>query len=125
MSTPTPSREAGLPGSLRALSVVLMVGGGLYALVGLTGVSQDSRAGSLLAMGFLVLGTLSLAIGWSLFKGRRWAYVGAIVLFALIVVTGVLGAIRGDARAIVAQLFLPGLALWLLLRPTARAHFRR
>lgn len=120
-----PSREAGLPGRLRALSVVLMVGGGLYALVGLTGVSQDSRAGSLLAMSFLVLGALSLAIGWSLFKDRRWAYLGAIVLFTLIVATGVLGAIRGgDVPAVAAQLFLPGLALWLLLRPTARAHFR-
>ena len=114
-----------LPTSVRVVSLVLMVGGALYAVIGLAGVSQQSRSDALVSMGLLVLGAVALGIGWSLFKSRRWAYVAAIVVLAVAVVAGVVAAIAAGDRAVLAQVFVPGLGVWLLVRQDSREHFGR
>ena len=117
--------EAPLPASIRVVSLVLMVGGALYAVIGLAGVSQQSRSDALVSMGLLTLGAVCLGIGWSLFKSRRWAYVAAVVVLAVALLVGVVTAIAGGERAVLAQVFLPGLGVWLLLRRDSRAHVSR
>lgn len=117
--------ETPLPASVRVVSLVLMVGGALYAVIGLAGVSQESRSDALVSMALLVLGAVALGIGWSLFKSRRWAYVAAVVVLAVAVAGAVVAAIAGGDRAVLAQVFLPGLGVWLLLRRDSREHFSR
>lgn len=115
--------EVPLPASVRVVSLVLMVGGALYAVIGLAGVSQESRSDALVSMGLLVLGAVALGIGWSLSKRRRWAYAAAVIVLAVAVVSVVIAAIAGSERAVLAQAFLPGLGVWLLLRRDSRAYF--
>lgn len=119
------AQRPALPTSARVVAIVLMVGGGIYAVLGLGGVSNDDRATALLSMGLLVLGAACLLVGWRLLNGERWAFVAAVVLMSLAVIGVVGSAVSSGDRAIVAQGFLPALAIWLLVRPATREHFLR
>lgn len=122
MNAPAPQVSA-LPTPVRVVAMVLMAAGGLYAIIGMTGISSLDRTEALAAMGSLVLGVAAVATGWRVLQGDRWAHVAAVALLSIAVVTVVVSAIRASDRAILAQAFLPGVGIWLLVRAESRTHF--
>jgi 4-hydroxybenzoate polyprenyltransferase len=112
-----------LPGTARVVAIVLIAGGALYGIVATLGVSQGEQAAAALSIAILALGAICMLVGWRLLNGDRWAYIAAIVVLALAVLGGVVNAIGSGDRAVLAQVFLPGVGLWLLLRSEVREYF--
>ena len=112
-----------VPTSVRAVGIVLGVAGALYLIIGVTGVSSSDRSGALLAVGLLLFGAVCLVLGWKLVQGSRWAYFAAAVVLVLAIVGGVISAIQAGDRAVLAQVFVPGLGLYLLSRRESRDRF--
>lgn len=112
-----------VPTSVRAVGIVLGVAGAMYLIIGVTGVSTSDRSGALLAVGVVALGAVCLVLGWKLVQGARWAYFATAVVLVLAIVGGVISAIQAGDRAALAQVFVPGLGLYLLSRRESRDRF--
>jgi lysylphosphatidylglycerol synthetase-like protein (DUF2156 family) len=112
-----------VPLTVRIVGWALVIGGALYGVFGTIGVFSEVRSEALQSMVVLAFGVACLFIGRKLLANRRGAYIAAIVLLALAVVMGAVRAIVEGDRAMLAQLFLPGVGLWLLLMQETRTHF--
>src|SRR5690625_3680964 len=112
-----------VPTSVRAVGIVLGVAGAMWLIVGVTRVSSSDRPGAVLAIGAMVLGAVCLVLGWKLVQGARWAYFATAVVLVLAIVGGVVSAIQAGDRAALAQVFVPGLGLYLLSRRESRDRF--
>jgi lysylphosphatidylglycerol synthetase-like protein (DUF2156 family) len=113
------------PLTIRIVGWALVIGGALYVLFGTIGVFSEVRSEALQSTVVVVFGVACFFIGRKLLQDRRGAYIAAVVLLALAVLAGAGRAIMEGDRAMLAQIFLPGVGLWLLLMQETRTHFAR
>jgi hypothetical protein len=113
------------PLTIRIVGWALVVGGVLYGVFGTIGVFSDVRSEALEAMVILGFGVACLLIGRSLLRNSRRAWVAAVVLLGLALAGGAIRSIIEGDRTMLAQLFLPGVGLWLLLMKETRDYFAR
>jgi hypothetical protein len=106
---------------------VIAAAGGLLSLFGAASVFSGSATGpTWLAIVVTIFGILGLALGVGFYTGRRWAWMGGIVIYIVSIVLGILeivyggsvGGIGGVIR-IVAGVVIP----LYLMRPGPKSFF--
>lgn len=115
--------EIAAPLAIRIVGWALVVGGVLYGVFGTIGVFSDVRSDALESMVVLAFGVACLVIGRLLLRNSRRAWVAAVVLLGLAFVGGAVRSVIEGDRTMLAQLFLPGVGLWLLLMKETRDYF--
>ncbi|MDA4125793.1 MAG: hypothetical protein OK452_01115 [Thaumarchaeota archaeon] len=128
---PKPSRPTGVT----ILAILDFVGGVLAFFVGLFVVALGgsgllSQFGYGFVSGFVVvagvaviiIGLLGLLLGWGMWTGKEWAWILAIVLYALGALSSLLSLAGGSLGSIV-SLVIYGLLLWYLWKPHVKAYF--
>ena len=123
------------PGGVTVLSILDFIGGILAFLVGLFVVAVGgsgllAQLGYGLFSGFVVvagvavviIGLLSLLLGYGMWTGKGWAWLLAVILYALGALSSLLSLAGGSFGSIV-SLVIYGLLLWYLWKPHVKAYF--
>ena len=110
--------ELGILGGL-----VLVVVGGAGVLSSL-GYGVFSGLVSVVGGFFMLVGILALAVGWGMWTGKGWAWMLALVLYGLGVLSGIASLAGGSLSSIVG-LLIDVLLIWYLFRPNVKAYFGR
>jgi hypothetical protein len=77
---------------------VIAAAGGLLSLYGAASVFSGGAAGpTWLAIIVTIFGILGLALGVGFYTGRRWAWMGGIVIYIVSVVLGILEIVYGGS----------------------------
>lgn len=130
---PKPAR----PGGVTVLAILDFLGGilaffaGLF-VVALGGSGLLSQFGYGFVSGFVVvagvaviiIGLLALLLGYGMWTGKEWAWLLAVILYALGAVSSLLSLAGGSFGSIV-SLVIYGLLLWYLWKPHVKAYFGR
>ena len=94
----------------------------------------QNLSGSFFILGIFLapLGIADIIIGWALLRGKRWAWIGTVILTIISVIFNVvaiiLTGIPVDAVTIgvdIAGFTLAGIILWYLYRPNVKSYFGR
>lgn len=110
--------------------ILALLGGVFLVAVGRTGIM--SRLGYGMYEGFiagvggaaLVVGLFAILVGWGLWSGKEWAWVLAIVLYALGLLFSLISLVGQPIRAVIG-IVVYVLLLWYLFRPGVKAFFGR
>jgi hypothetical protein len=106
---------------------VIAAAGGLLSLFGAASVFSGNATGpTWLAIMVTIFGILGLALGVGFYTGRRWAWMGGIVIYIVSILLGILeilyggsvGGIGGVIR-IIAGIVIP----LYLMRPSPKGFF--
>lgn len=125
------------PTGVAVLAILDLIGGILALLVGVllvgiggTGILSQFGYGfysgfvSLFGGIIVIVGVLALVVGWGMWTGKRWAWVLAIVLYALGILSN-LGSLAGGSVSSIVGLLIYALLLWYMFRPHVKAFFGR
>lgn len=105
------------PLSVQAVAGLSVLAGTFFFAVGVHAWSEGLTFLGLPGWSVIALGAPCVAVGNSLTKGGRRGRIGAIIVCVPVIVSGLVDAFTGgDIRGTAAQLILPGLVLWVLLR---------
>ncbi len=128
---PKPSR----PGGVTVLAILDFLGGILAFFVGLFVVALGgsgllAQFGYGFASGFVVvagvaviiIGLLGLLLGYGMWTGKEWAWLLAVILYALGALSSLLSLAGGSFGSIV-SLVIYGILLWYLWKPHVKAYF--
>jgi lysylphosphatidylglycerol synthetase-like protein (DUF2156 family) len=119
------NQRADLPVGAKIVAWLLVIGGGLFAVVGTIGVFDEARTEALMGMLMLAFGVVYLVVGRGMLRGSRTAYLAAVVVLAASVLLAVVRAVAEGDRSLVSQGFVPALAVWALLSSEPRAYYAR
>ena len=121
-SQPKPKRPVGV-----IVIAVIAAAGGLLSLFGAASVfSGNGTSPTWLAIVVVIFGILGLALGVGFYTGRRWAWMGGIVIYIISILLGILeivyggtiGGVGGVIR-IIAGIIIP----LYLTRPGPKSFF--
>lgn len=112
--------------------------GGILALLGGVFLVGVGRAGVMTRLGYgmyegfiagvggvaLVVGLFAILVGWGLWSGKDWAWVLAIVLYALGLLFSLVSLVGQPIRGVIG-IVVYAFLLWYLFRPTVKAFFGR
>jgi hypothetical protein len=106
---------------------VIAAAGGLLSLYGAASVFSGSAAGpTWLAIIVTIFGILGLALGVGFYTGRRWAWMGGIVIYIVSIVLGILEIVYGGSVGGVGGVIriIAGIVIPLyLMRPGPKSFF--
>jgi len=90
-SQPKPKRPVGV-----IVIAVIAAAGGLLSLFGAASVfSGNGTSPTWLAIVVVIFGILGLALGVGFYTGRRWAWMGGIVIYIISILLGILEIVYG------------------------------
>ena len=90
-SQPKPKRPVGV-----IVIAVIAAAGGLLSLFGAASVfSGNGTSPTWLAIVVVIFGILGLALGVGFYTGRRWAWMGGIVIYIISILLGILEKVYG------------------------------
>jgi hypothetical protein len=112
---------AGILALLGGIFVAALGGSGLLALYG-----YGFFSGFVAFIGFfiIIVGVLAIVVGWGMWSGKGWAWILAIILYALGALTSLLSLAGGNVSSVVG-LLIDALLLWYMFRPHVKAYFGR
>jgi hypothetical protein len=128
---PKPSRPTGVT----ILAILDLVGGVIAFLIGLFVVALGG-SGLLAQFGYgfvsafvvaagvviIIIGFLGVLLGWGMWAGKEWAWLLAVILYALGALSSLASLATGSFSSIVG-LVIYALLLWYLWRPHVKAYF--
>ncbi len=77
---------------------VIATAGGLLSLFGAASVFSGNATGpTWLAIVVVIFGILGLALGFGFYSGKRWAWMGGIVIYIVSILLGILEIVYGGA----------------------------
>jgi hypothetical protein len=104
---------------LVGLFVVALGGSGLLARFGYGFVSAFVVAAGVV---IIIVGLLAVLLGWGMWAGKEWAWLLAVILYALGALSSLGSLATGNFSSIVG-LVIYALLLWYLWRPHVKAYF--
>ena len=112
-----------LGGILAVLGGILLIGvggSGMMSSLGFTGFIS----GIVAAVGgiVIVIGLFALVVGWGMWTGKTWAWILAVILYALGALSSLISLAAGAISSIVG-LLISAFLLWYLWRPHVKAFF--
>ena len=127
VAPPAPSVWGVAPRGIALMGWAQEIVGGLAAALGVLGMllgAISSAAVLLLGVGFTCAGVALFYLGYSLRRGKRWAWRYDVVVLTMIALAGVVAFFLGiypiEDWALV---FLTGAAVYYLLTPKVRGNF--
>ena len=102
------------------LSIILGLVGILGGVLGILSLESEELAASLLA---LIIGFISLPVGYGLLKGKRWAWTLAIGtnLLSVILSIAVFASGDSDASSVIIGILITALIVGYLMKPNIKA----
>ncbi|ABL78803.1 DUF7144 family membrane protein [Thermofilum pendens] len=125
------------PTGVTILAVLNMLGGALLVLLGLIFVAvgpllERSTPATMpglfsLILGglgalLIVMGAVSLIVGWGLWTGKGWAWWVTVIFEVLGLLSGLLSAAAGDPFSVVG-LLVSAIVLWYMFKPHVKDFF--
>lgn len=110
--------------------ILALLGGAFMIGIGGTGILSQfgygAYSGFVSAFGGLaiIVGIFAILVGWGMWTGKEWAWVLAIILYALGLLFSLLSLVGGPLSSIIGLLIYAFL-LWYLFRPHVKAFFGR
>ncbi len=128
-----PSRPSGVA-VLAVLDLIVgilaFIGGVFMIAVGGSGLLSTVGYGAYsgFAVGFgafaIIVGLFAVVVGWGMWSGRTWAWLLAVVLYAIGILFGFTSLAAGSLSSIVG-LVIDVFLLWYMFRPHVKAFFGR
>ncbi len=110
---------AGILALIGGIFIAALGGSGLLALYGYGFFSGFVAV----AGGFvIIIGLLAIVVGWGMWSGKEWAWILAIILYALGALSSLLSLAGGNLSSVVG-LLINALLLWYMFRPHVKAFF--
>jgi hypothetical protein len=112
---------AGILALLGGVFIAALGGSGLLALYG-----YGFFSGFVAVVGgfVIIIGIFAIIVGWGMWSGKEWAWILAIILYALGALSSVISLAGGNLGSVVG-LLIDALLLWYLFRPHVKAFFGR
>ena len=111
----------GILALLGGVFIAALGGSGLLALYG-----YGFFSGFVAAIGgvIIIIGIFAIIVGWGMWSGKEWAWILAIILYALGALSGLISLAGGNVGSVLG-LLIDALLLWYLFRPHVKAFFGR
>lgn len=111
-----------LAGALILLGGLVLIAVGGTGLLASLGYGFFAGIATLLGAVVLVIGVLAIVVGWGLWTGKRWAWILALILYALGALSSLVSLAGGSVSSVVG-LVIDALLIWYLFRPHVKAFF--
>jgi len=126
------------PTGVTVLAILDIIGGVLVALLGLVFIALGPRLTiilkaehlppvlvaffGVLGIVFIVIGAISIVIGWGLLKGKGWSWWLTVIFAVLGIIGAVLNIAMGNVGGII-NLVIDGIIIYYMFRPHVKAYF--